>query len=469
MPADLLTPAARLENARTLASALSLSADQAGELLRLSVLITADPNDKTALVTASEAAELLRRTIERVDKEPGASTPTIEIVIGAAPARSSARHLYVAISDQRLSISREETGSAHCADLPGLWALVCACYVTGAALSLALSQEPLFGSPVPLHVEFEQLGLLRQIFDRPLDLDVAYMAGAGAIGNGFLWAARHVEIAGTLHIVDDDQVSSGNLNRQVWFGKDDIGKFKATKLAELAQPRFPHLKLESREARLQDLPERSEGPWLKKLLVAVDSRRARRALQNEFPGEVFDASTTDIREIVVHHNRQVTDSACMSCIYEPDQEETSREAHIAEHFGVSVDEVRSERITEAAAEVIASRFAGLDKAALVGTAYDSLFKRLCAEAALKTSEGKRVLAPFAFVSVLAGALLLIEMFRQASPHTTRTNYWRLSPWHPPLSRRRVLRPKQPACAFCSNEIMTAVNRGLWGTQAQPSS
>jgi molybdopterin/thiamine biosynthesis adenylyltransferase len=357
---------------------------------------------------------------------------------------------------------KHDFGSAPCADLPGLWALVSACYVTGAALSLALSQEPLFGSPDPMHVEFEQLGLIDQNLNRPLDLGVAYMAGAGAIGNGFLWAARHVEIAGTLHVVDDDQVSSGNLNRQVWFGTADIDKFKAARLVELAQPHLRGLNLKPRVARLQDLPERSEGPWLNKLLVAVDSRRARRALQNEFPGEVFDASTTDIREIVVHHNRQVTDFACMSCIYEPDQEEASREAHIAGHFGVSVDEVRSERISEEAARVISGRFPTLETATLVGTAYDSLFKRLCAEAALKTSEGKRVLAPFAFVSVLAGSLLLIEMFTQASPHPARTNYWRLSPWHPPLVRRRVLRPRQPDCAFCSNQIMATVNRDLWG-------
>ena len=167
--------------------------------------------------------------------------------------------------------------------------------------------------------------------------------------------------------------------------------------------------------------------------------------------------------MVVHHNRQITDSACMSCIYEPDQEETSREAHIAEHFGVSADEVRSERISGIAAKLIAGRFPTLEAEALVGTAYDSLFKRLCAEAVLKTSEGKRVLAPFAFVSVLAGALLLIEMFNHASLHPTRSNYWRLSPWHPPLARRRKLLPRQPGCAFCANELFATVNRELWGS------
>jgi hypothetical protein len=112
MPADLLTPAARLENARTLASALALSADQAAKLLRLSVLITADPNDRTASLTARETADLLRRTIEQVDNEPGASSPTVEVVIGAASARSKARRLHVTVGDQRLSISKHDFGSA---------------------------------------------------------------------------------------------------------------------------------------------------------------------------------------------------------------------------------------------------------------------------------------------------------------------------------------------------------------------
>lgn len=53
--------------------------------------------------------------------------------------------------------------------------------------------------------------------------------------------------------------------------------------------------------RLQDVPaKQGGGAWLKRLIVGVDSPRARRNLQTEVPGEVYDASTTGISEVVVH-------------------------------------------------------------------------------------------------------------------------------------------------------------------------
>jgi hypothetical protein len=181
------------------------------------------------------------------------------------------------------------------------------------------------------------------------------------------------------------------------------------------------------------------------------------------PGEVFDASTTDIREVVLHHHRQTTDAACLSCIYEPDNDELTHEQHIADHLGVSVDMVRAERISPSAAEVIACKYPGLIAPQLVGTAYDTLFKRLCAEGQLETIEGRQIIAPFAFVSVLAGTMLALELVRWLSDaqNIREFNYWRISPWHPLLARRRVLRPRQPGCAFCGDAILSKVNATLW--------
>jgi len=148
----------------------------------------------------------------------------------------------------------------------------------------------------------------------------------------------------------------------------------------------------------------------------------------------------------------------------PDEEEYSREQHIAEHLGVTVEQVRSQRIDAAAAAVIASRFPQVTMHDLLGASYDTLFKRLCAESVLKTPEGRQVVAPFAFVSVLAGTLLALETVRRLVPGAgvTDFNYWRLSVWHPPLARRRQLRAKQPNCGFCGNPLLAEVNKKLWG-------
>ena len=280
---------------------------------------------------------------------------------------------------------------------------------------------------------------------------------------GFLWAARHLNFRGQLRIADDDTVSPGNLNRQIWFQPDDIGLPKVDRIAERAEMFFPQLELVPHRCRLQDIPDRSIAPWLRRLIVAVDSRRARRELQNEFPGEVFDSSTTDIREIVVHYNVQPDALACLSCIYEADEQEFTREKHIAEHLGVSVEDVRSDRISSSAARQISTKHRKLRPEDLIGVAYDTLFKALCAEGQLATPEGRRIIAPFAFISVLSGTLLALEVVRRLGhgSHARDFNYWRLSPWYPVDRRRWMTRQRQPGCAFCADPILDKVNSDLW--------
>ncbi len=462
MSADPLTPEAKRENAIALAAALGIHVEEAATSLDLFVLVTADAHDPVAQQLVFEVQALLARTVRCGAKISDGERVAAELVVGSGRPQTSAPRVYVELLVDRAVIGPDVRPAASCAEVPPILALLVACYASAATLRHALCGALPFGGHEPLVVDFAQLGVEVPALMRPLELERAYLAGAGAIGNGLLWAARHLDIRGQLVIADDDQVAPGNLNRQIWFGSHDIGKYKVARLVAHAQPQLPRLELVPRPSRLQDLREKGQGAWLEKLIVAVDSRRARRALQNEFPGEVFDASTTDIREVVVYHHRQPTDAACLSCIYEPDEEEYSREQHIAEHFGVGVEAVRGERISEDAARIVARKFPGVVAAELVGTAYDSLFKRLCAESALRSQEGKRVIAPFAFVSVLAGTMLALELVRHhVDGPPPSDNYWRVSPWHPPFARRRTLRPRQPNCAFCAQPILRRVNESLW--------
>jgi hypothetical protein len=463
MPSHLLTPEAQRENAAALASALGLSIDAAAEALDLNVAITADPEDPIGQQIASEISELLSRTVQRVWMAESVEGAAAELVIGSATPRTNGAKLYLDVRDDHAIIGESAHAAIGCAHVPAILGLLIACYACAATLCHALGGILPFGRPDPLIVSFAELGIDPISLTQPISLEHTYMAGAGAIGNGFLWAARHLDFRGQLNIVDDDRVSSGNLNRQIWFNTDDIGLPKVDQLAMRAQPSFPGLTLIPRRCRLQDLPEKSDGPWLRRLIAAVDSRRARRQLQNEFPREVFDASTTDIREVVLHHHVQPTKNACLSCIYEPDNEELSREQHIADHLGVSVDDVRSERISASVAETIAAAFSDLIASDLVGTAYDTLFKKLCAGSQLRTLAGRTIVAPFAFVSVLAGILLAFEIVRRLGRGDSARgfNYWRVSPWHPFLGRRRILRPRQPGCAFCGNPVLRRVNDGMW--------
>lgn len=463
MSPNRLTPEAQRENAAALASALGLSLADAAEALDLDIAITVDPADDTAQQIAWEISELLGRTVRRISTAQLEGSVAAELVVGSAVPRTSGIKIYLGVRDDHAIISQSAHTTEACIPIPAILGLLIACYASAATLYHALGGILPFGLPEPFVLRFDQLGIDWASVPGPIDLSRTYIAGAGAIGNGFLWAARHLDLRGQLDIADDDHVSSGNLNRQIWFNADDIGWPKVDRLVMRAQPLFPRLTLVPRQCRLQGLPEKSDGPWLRRLIVAVDSRRARRELQNEFPGEVFDASTTDIREVVMHHHAQPTTQACLSCIYEPDDEEFSREQHIAEHLGVSVEDVRSERISASIAQIIAARFPRLVAADLAGTAYDTLFKRLCAESQLRTLAGRTIIAPFAFVSVLAGTLLALEIVRRlgSGGNARDFNYWRVSPWHPPLGRRRTIRPRQPGCAFCGNALLRKVNEAMW--------
>jgi hypothetical protein len=196
----------------------------------------------------------------------------------------------------------------------------------------------------------------------------------------------------------------------------------------------------------------------------VDSRRARRRLQEELPLHVFDASTTGIAEAVLTFYTARSDHACMGCLYPLDHAEHAHEVHVASALGVSVEDVRTHYVSAHAASEIAARYPELPAKHLIGIAYDTLFKQLCSVGELKAGTTEQVLAPLAFVSALAGAYLALEfVLRVGRKDTTMPfNYWRISPWSSPVLELRDLRPRHPNCECCSREQIRTIIGDLWG-------
>lgn len=453
---------ARHENARTLAAALGLAEEAAVERLDAFVLLTVAPGEGRL---ATRVRDLLRRTLANVDLEAAGRVPAVEVVVGRARRRTSARVVGVGVRDYDIEIREGEVTAAAAPCAHPVVEVLAACYAAAAVVHLSVQAADI---PLRLPIEMdvaEILGADVGCLHRPVDLGVAYMAGAGAIGNGLLLGLSTMDVRGELHVCDPDSVSDGNLNRCVWFTADDVGALKAERLVAVAQPHLPRLQLVPHTCVLKKVPAaRDGGAWLEKLIVAVDSRRARRSLQTELPHRVFDASTTGIREVVLHFNRLPAERACLSCIYHETRDEAAHERHVAESLGVSLAEVQSGFVTDVAARAIVRLYPNLVPEMLIGLAYDSLFKQLCGQGALKTDADRQVLAPFAFVSTLAGVLLAVELARRAGDRATESpfNYWRLSPWARPSERTRETRPRRAACEFCDDTILQGVVRGLWG-------
>ncbi len=452
-----LTDEARRENARSLAAAIGLAEDAAAELLLCSALISATP-DTSQL--GEQVQILLGHTLLEVSSETGENSPAVEIVIGDALPRSHAPTLWVWIDAEGVSFGStppnvREQHALHLSE-----AIVAACYVCAGAVKLIVGEQLPFTPPDPFRIDLDALKVTSEMQSAPFEVG-SYLAGAGAIGNAFLWTLRAFHPRGILHVVDFDTVKPGNLNRQVFFTSLDVGKPKAAQLALNAQPFLPALQLKAREGRLQDLPERADPKWLKELIVGVDSLRARRSLQDELPKRVFDASTTNIEEVILHFHEQPAEGACLSCAYPPTPAELEHAKHVAEALGVGLSEVQAGEISSAAARKIVLRHPSLDPAALVGESYDSLFKALCGQQLLGSTEGRQVLAPFAFVSVLAGALLAIEYVRWKVHGPSPHNGWRVSPWAPPLSRLQRCQPRREECIFCRDSAVRDYAAKLW--------
>jgi len=457
---------ADIENRKTLAAMLGIDEEEAETLLDMSILITFNSEDLVANLFAKELGVLLQRTAAAVFYEQNLSQrPAVEIIIGKAKPQTVATPIYVEISKDKISVSKKPQGQQLCQIRHPVFLLIGACFVAAKCFGTYFSDRFPYKVDEPLAVDFEQLfGDDYDAFNKPIDFGTTYLAGAGAVGNGFIYGLRYFDVKGAMHVVDPKIVKEGNLNRCMFFTKMDVGKPKAEQICNNANPYFRNLRLIPRNSTIHDLEEHDMGPWLKRLIVTVDSRRARRSLQEEFPGEVYDSSTTGIQEVVLHFNEQpIGKNACLSCIYSQESDELAHEKHVAEVLGVGVDDIKAGFVNDLAARMIANKYKNLNPEAIVNMAYDSLFKQLCGQGMLKTTADKQVLAPFAFVSVLAGTFLAVETVRRIrkSNIIQPYNFWRISPYNSPVLRLQRTREKRVDCEFCSNPIMISVSEKLW--------
>ncbi len=443
------------QNALMLASILGVGEAEAAERLERTVLITAEPGWKVAW--ARQIGELVGRTVQATF-DPVAQAD-LELVIGTAVPRTAAKRLFADLDGARAHIG-EEVAKVLATQPHPLYAVAAACAAAAAAIHTVIGDPTLPQVRLPLRLDYGQLGAPEDALHRPLVLDSAVMAGAGAVAHGFLWAARHIDLRGQLAIVDPKTVQAGVLNRCLYLVDNDIGQDKAVALAKRAQADFPALILSPRVEDFKAFVARLDRPP-ETVFVTVDSRHVRRSIQLEAPHRIIDASTTDVRGVVVHSNVLPSNEACLACIYRHVPEEHAREQSIAEGLGVDIADVRSGLITEGIAKRIALTHPQIEPAAIVNLAFDSLFRQLCSEQALATPEGRQVLAPFAFVSAWAGVLMVVETLRSFAA-TATTNYWSADPWNLPIARARMLRTRHPNCQFCSKPEYAPVIDALWG-------
>ncbi len=356
-----MTSTARDENIATLQLLVGLDASKADAVVDARAVLTV--GNGNARPVADLICRLLQRTIKDVREDPAEFT-AVEIIVGDAQPRTTAPKVWVMADGLMLRIgTRCAPSGPFCS--PPIFNLIAACHAAATAVRLLAPAGRLtFTDPILVDPAAIMGGSLDSI-SRQTRFGKTFLAGAGAVGNAFVFALGMLDVEGELHIVDPDIVTDGNLNRTLLFELDDIGQPKVSVLVRRAAPFLPGVRLVPRMCRIQDLEERGPHAWLERLVVGVDSRRARRRLQDELPLHVFDASTTGIAEAVLTFGTAGSNYACMGCLYPLDLVENQHESHIASVLGVSVEDVQTHHVSEAAALAIATLYPSLSPKDLV--------------------------------------------------------------------------------------------------------
>lgn len=172
------------------------------------------------------------------------------------------------------------------------------------------------------------------------DLGEVCLVGAGAVGEGALWAiARTLGVSATLHVIDDEAVDATNPQRYVLTRASDIGSSKVgIAVREFANTLgivvVPH------PVRWGQFLAVRPQPWrLHRVLVALDSARDRVAVQAALPAWVANAWTQP-GDLGLSRHRSLGvsasggRSACLACQYLPNGVAKNEDQLIGEALGL---------------------------------------------------------------------------------------------------------------------------------------
>lgn len=277
---------------------------------------------------------------------------------------------------------------------------------------------------------------------KTIDVGEMHLVGAGAVGNGFLWAVLRSNFAGQLHVVDAETLALSNLQRYVCTITGDVGQPKT----DLARAWNTGKKLTIHDhAATWETYVAARGNWsFERIAVAVDSAQARIEIQASLPKKIFN-SWTQAGEVGLSRHDFVGPMACLACLYIPRTRRPNFDQIVLDAFKLPPEllmDVRRRLDTNAPTErdfldVIAN---------VSGVAIDRLqpyegkplrelyIEAICGGAVLEFASGEHKAAtdvPMAFQSALAGILLAADVVADVA---------RLRPPLPTVTQIDLLRP-----------------------------
>jgi len=375
---------------------------------------------------ASDLATLARAINPNIDLMSDV-TPTSTIAVGVElpTIPDIARIVYAGCIGWDAYISEIEPKSVGASSNPfGAGAAAAlACAKTFNLLFGEQEQRPLFSPDLILSTYDGETAPTQQppSLDNLQLLESTVLVGLGAIGNAVIWALSRCDVAGSLYLVDHEDIELSNLQRYVLAVRSDDGRPKNEHLASHMSGRIQPLPHANNWAQFVS----SHGYAWDQAIVALDSARDRRAVQSSLPGLIVNAWTQPGDIGISKHGHFGGSGACLSCLYLPTGVSAGEDVLVAEALRVPerVMEVRNllylrQPVPEELLALIAGRLgiSGDDIARFRGVPIRKLYvEGLCGGALISLANSpmpRDLHVPVAHQSALAGILLAAAALRQ---------------------------------------------------------
>jgi hypothetical protein len=252
-----------------------------------------------------------------------------QIVVGSPSHRPTAQFtVYAGSSDWTLHLSTHRPATVGESKNP-FGAGAAACFSSAFVFRHLFSKELNSASPN------EELCLSLATYDSgsdkpgpPLNSEIGEVAlvGNGAIGNAAVWSLARTSLHGILHVIDPEEVDSGNPQRYILTSPAEVG---AQKVAMAAKSLTGHT--------LKCVPQRGDwseflaqtGKWnLPLVCTALDTSLDRCAVQSSLPKFILNAWTQS-GDLGISRHGFIDQSACLACLYTPTKSRPSERELIA--------------------------------------------------------------------------------------------------------------------------------------------
>ncbi len=255
------------------------------------------------------------------------------------------------------------------------------------------------------------------------------LVGAGSIGSAFLWGLTHLRGAqGELVIVDHDTLKPHNPDRAILI-LDEAGNLelpKATWARDVVRPYLPGMSLEAHEGTIRGYVDGLPPEYVLPLAIsAVDSIESRRDVQDALPERILNASTGPTKVEISRHGF-ADGRGCLYCMYLSEVLERALVRLAMARTGFESERDVAELLMPDNPRVLtAANLRGIERhnnlrpRSLERYAGRRLPELLADEvwygqAPVQLDDGQALITT-AFVSALAGFLLLAEVLKESDP------------------------------------------------------